>query len=150
MVYGMKKILIVEDNANLCELLTIIITRSGYEVAAAKTGEEAVEMASAIRPDLILMDIGLPQLSGVEATKQIKANPSTKDIPVAVLSALPMSSHGKPAIEAGAVAVLQKPVSVADIEQILSKYTSGSKPSMKSFVDSLSGARSCQTTSILR
>lgn len=60
---GLKKILIVEDNADLCELLTIVIRRLGHEVAIAITGEEAVERASAMKPDLILMDIRLPKLN---------------------------------------------------------------------------------------
>ncbi len=84
MVCGTKKILIVEDNADLRDLLTIVIRRLGHEVAIAITGEEAVEHASAMKPDLILMDIGLPNLNGVEATKQIKADPTTKHIPVVI------------------------------------------------------------------
>ena len=74
-------------------------------------------------PHLILMDVRLPKLNGVEVTKQIKADPSTKDIPVVILSAFPISSYGKRTAEAGAVAVLQKPVSVTEIEQVLIKYS---------------------------
>lgn len=136
-VSKMKHILIVEDNANMCDLLTIIITRLGYEVAVAVNGEEAVERASAIRPELILMDIGLPKLNGIEATRQIKADPSTKDIPVVILTALPMFPHGTRGIEAGAVEVLHKPFSFTDIRNVLIKYASaGSKPPMESAADS--------------
>lgn len=123
MVCGTKKILVVEDNADLRDLLTMVIRRLGHEVAIAITGEEAVERASAMKPDLILMDIRLPKLNGLEATKQIKADPSTKDIPVVILSAFSMSSHGRHAIEAGAVEVLQKPVRATDLEQVLLKYS---------------------------
>lgn len=132
MVCGTKKILIVEDNADLRDLLTTVIRRLGHEVAIASTGEEAVERASAMKPDLILMDIGLPKLSGVEATIQIKADPATKDIPVVVLSALPLSSHGRRTIEAGAVEVLQKPIRVTDLEQVLIKYSCTEGVSKKS------------------
>jgi two-component system cell cycle response regulator DivK len=145
-----KKILIVEDNADLCDLLTITIRRLGCEVAIAITGEEAVERASAMKPDLILMDIRLPKLNGVEATKQIKADPSTKDIPVVILSAFSMSSHGKYAIEAGAVEVLQKPVSVTDIEQVLTKYScTGRKAQTESSSASVGAKRSQKTSKIL-
>jgi CheY-like chemotaxis protein len=123
MVCGTKKILIVEDNADLSDLLTIIIRRLGYEVDIAITGEEAVERAFAMKPDLILMDISLPSLNGVEATIQIKADPAIKGIPVVILSALPMSPHGRHAIEAGAVEILQKPVRLTDLEQVLIKYS---------------------------
>jgi len=149
-MYGTKKILIVEDNADLRDLLSIIIRRLGYEVGIAITGEEAVARATAMKPNLILMDVGLPKFNGVEATIQIKADPTTKHIPVVILSALPMCSHGKDGIEAGAVEVMQKPVSVTDIEQILSKYTAaGSKPPMKSSRNSVSPKRVQQTSNIL-
>jgi len=118
----MKRILIVEDNPDLRDLLAVVIRRLGHEVAIAITGEEAVEHAPAIKPDLILMDIRLPKLNGVEATIRIKANPATKDIPVVILSAFPMSSHGTNATEAGAVEILQKPVRVTELEQTLTKY----------------------------
>lgn len=148
-MYGTKKILIVEDNADLRELLTIIIRRLGYEVAVAITGEDAVAQA-AMKPNLILMDVGLPKFNGVEATIQIKAEPTTKHIPVVILSGLPMCSHGKDGIKAGAEEVMQKPVSVTDIEQILSKYTSpGSKPPMKSTRNSVSVNRFHQATNSL-
>jgi CheY-like chemotaxis protein len=122
----MKKILIVDDNPDLRDLLSVFIRGLGHEVAIAITGEEAVERASAMKPDLILMDIGLPKFNGVEATIQIKASPTTKDIPVVILSAFPMSRHGRHAIEAGAVEILQKPFRVSDLEQVLMKYRSKS------------------------
>jgi two-component system, cell cycle response regulator DivK len=147
---GTKTILIVEDNADLRELLTIIIRRLGYEVAIAITGDEAVARASGMKPDLILMDIGLPKLDGVEATIQIKADPASKDIPVVILSALPMSSHGKHAIEAGAAAILRKPVRVADLEQVLIKYTCAeSKATTESAGDCVSAKQSRETNHIL-
>ncbi len=145
----MKKILIVEDNADLRDLLTVIIRRLGHEAAIAITGEEAVEHTSAMKPDLILMDIGLPHLNGVEATIQIKADPTTKDIPVVILSALPMSSHGRHAIEAGAVEILQKPVSVPDLEQVLLRYTcTEHKAATEPIRNSVSAKRFQQTGNI--
>ena len=120
----MKTVLIVEDNESLRDLLAFIIKVSGYEPATAINGQDAVEKALAVRPDLILMDLGLPKLDGVEATKQIKAAPSTKEIPVVILTAFPMIPCGVAAIKAGASEVLRKPASVAAIQSILAKYAS--------------------------
>jgi DNA-binding response OmpR family regulator len=119
----MKTVLIVEDNEDLRQLLAIIIQSSGYEPVIAITGQEAVEKALAVRPDLILMDIGLPKLDGVEATRQIKADHSTKDIPVVILTALP-TTRGVEGIKAGAAKILQKPASVTAIKDILTEYAS--------------------------
>lgn len=150
MICGRKKILIVEDNADLCDLLTITIRRLGHEVAIAITGEEAVERASATKPDLILMDIRLPTLNGIEATKQIKADQSTKDIPVVILSAFSMSTYGRHAVEAGAVEVLQKPVSVTDIERVLDKYCcTGHEAQTQPSSPSVSAKRRQETSNIV-
>lgn len=122
MTRGKKTVLLVEDNNDLRELLTIIIRTLGHEVFAVITGEEAVERASAVRPDLIIMDINLPKLNGAEATVRIKQNPCTKDIPIVIQSALQMCPDIKRALEAGAVEVLQKPVSVPEFQELLHKY----------------------------
>lgn len=116
-----KKILLVQDNADLRELLALIIGLLRYEVVVASTGEEAVERASAMPPDLILMDIGLPKLNGAEAIVKIKGNPATKHIPIVILSALRMCPDIKRALEAGAVEILQKPVNVPKIQEVLSR-----------------------------
>ncbi len=126
-----KTILIIDDNADLRDLLTIIIRRLGYDVAVGFTGEEAVERASSIKPDLIIMDICLPRLNGIEATKQLKATPATRDIPVVILSALPMWSDGIRAIKAGAVEFLQKPANISHIEEVLIKRTCTESNPMK-------------------
>jgi CheY-like chemotaxis protein len=123
-VNAMKTVLIVEDNESLRELLALIVKTSGYDPATAVTGQDAVEKALTIRPDLILMDIGLPEIDGVEATRRIKATPATKEIPVVILTAFAMIPRGVEGIKAGAAAVLQKPASVAAIKGILTKYTS--------------------------
>lgn len=122
MVCGTKKILVVEDNADLRDLLTMVIRRLGHEVAIAITGQEAVERASTMRPDLILMDIGLPILNGVEATVRIKGDPATKYIPIVIVSALGMCPDIKRALEAGAAQFVQKPVTVTEIRAILTQY----------------------------
>jgi CheY-like chemotaxis protein len=121
-MHSMKNILIVEDNADWRELLTMILKRLGYEVFMAVTGEDGVEKAFATQPDLILMDLGLPKMSGDEATARIKSNPATKDIPIVIQTAFDMGPCAERAMKAGAVDIMQKPINVADIQAILKKY----------------------------
>ena len=81
-----KRILLVEDS-DYRELVAFLLKRSGYDVAEATTGLAALEQANATRPDLIIMDLGLPGIMGDEATARLKADSSTRDIPVIVCTA---------------------------------------------------------------
>ncbi len=124
MIDSTKKILLVEDNADLRELLTIAVTHLGYQVIAAVTGEEAIAVASARQPDLILMDIGLPKLNGTEATARIKRNRETMHIPIVILTARRVGHDIKRALEGCAAEILQKPVTIPKIQEVLLKYLS--------------------------
>ena len=124
MLYGTKKVLVVEDNADWRELLAMIIRRAGHEVVIANTGKEGIRQASKTNPDLILMDLGLPEMSGDEATIQIKADPATRHIPVVIQTAFGTGPNAKRAVEAGAAEIMQKPISITDIQKLLSKYLS--------------------------
>jgi CheY-like chemotaxis protein len=85
------RILVVDDSDALTSFLVLLLERSGgYETLEAATGEEVVEKAISGRPDLILMDIILPGINGVDATKAIRNNPSTAQIPIIAYSALPL------------------------------------------------------------
>jgi two-component system cell cycle response regulator DivK len=121
---GSKKVLIVEDNADWREVLMIIVRRLGHEVLVARTAEEGVAQARRALPDLILMDIGLPRMSGDQATAQLKAEPATKDIPVVVQTAFGTGASAKRALEAGAAEILHKPITITDIQKTLAKYLS--------------------------
>ena len=120
-----KKVLVVEDNADWRDLLAMIIRRSGHEAVVAATGTEGVSKASLTRPDLILMDLGLPEISGGQATAQIKTNPLTKDIPVVIQTAFGSGPDAKRAMDAGAAEIMHKPISITAIQKVLSKYLSG-------------------------
>jgi CheY-like chemotaxis protein len=120
----MKTVLIVEDNLEWRELLTMIITRLGYEVVAAETGKDALEKVSVRQPHLILMDLGLPEMGGDEATMQIKADPATSHIPIVIQTAFGASTAAKRALEAGAAEMMQKPISITDIQKLVGKYLS--------------------------
>jgi len=83
-----NKILVVDDNSDCRELFALVLRRSGYVVVEAATGLDALDQTHATHPDLILMDLCLPKMSGDAATAQLKADPSTRDIPVIVCTAL--------------------------------------------------------------
>ncbi len=119
---SMKKVLIVEDNEEWCELLTMVLQRSGYDVVVALTGRQGVEKAMAVHPDLILMDLGLPEISGDEATVRLKSDPKTKDIPIVLQTAFGMGPEARRAIAAGAAEIIDKPINLATLQRTVKKY----------------------------
>ncbi|MBI3374587.1 MAG: response regulator [Betaproteobacteria bacterium] len=104
------KILYVEDNDDNIYMLERRLKRSGFTVMIARDGAQGVAMAAAELPDLILMDLGLPVLDGWEATRQIKAAPQTKHIPVIALTANAMTGDREKAMAAGCDDFDTKPV----------------------------------------
>ncbi len=97
----MPRILLVEDNEMNRDMLSRRLERKGYEVVLAVDGEDGVARAAETLPDLILMDMSLPLIDGWEATRRIRANPSTATIPVIALTAHAMDGDRERAIEAG-------------------------------------------------
>jgi two-component system, cell cycle response regulator DivK len=120
-----NRVLIVEDNADVRELMVLYLRRAGYEIAEAATGLAALEQAHVTHPDLIIMDLGLPGMTGDEATVRLKADPSTKDIPVIVNTAFhPGSSNVNRAIAAGAAEILHKPTDFQTLLESVQRYSS--------------------------
>lgn len=117
-----KKILLVEDDDSHVYLLRAILEDEKYEVVVASDGKEAVEKAQTEKPDLIFMDIRLPRMAGDEATRQIKANPATKDIPVICLTAASMKGIKEKLLAAGCDSYLEKPTALDAIVQEAKKY----------------------------
>ena len=116
----MAKILLVEDNDMNRDMLSRRLLRKGYEVVMALDGQQAVEMAAAEKPDLILMDMSLPVLDGWEATRRIKAAAATRGIPVIALTAHAMSGDREKALESGCDDYDTKPI---DLPRLLAKMT---------------------------
>jgi CheY-like chemotaxis protein len=114
----MHKILLIEDNEMNRDMLSRRLTRKGFEIAIAEDGEHGVEMAQTESPSLILMDISLPVMDGYEATRQIKANPTTRSIPIVALTAHAMSGDREKCLEAGCDEYETKPV---DLPRLLDK-----------------------------
>lgn len=106
----MPKILIVEDNEDNRDMLSRRLMRREYEVAIAVDGQQAVEMAASEAPDLILMDMSLPIVDGWEATRRVRAQESTANIPIIALTAHAMSGDREKALEAGCDDYDTKPV----------------------------------------
>ena len=106
-----KRILVVEDHEENRRIMRDLLTSAGYEMIEAVTGEEGVALAERERPDLILMDIQLPGLDGYEATRQIKANPALRSIPIIAVTSYALSGDDVKAREAGCDAYVTKPFS---------------------------------------
>jgi two-component system alkaline phosphatase synthesis response regulator PhoP len=107
----MAKILIAEDERDIRDLITFTLRFAGHEVVAAANGEEALEKALQEKPDLILMDVRMPRMTGYEACKRMKQEDSIKNIPVAFLSAKGQETEVQTGLEVGAVEYILKPFS---------------------------------------
>ena len=105
----MPKILIAEDEPDIRDLVAFTLRFAGYEVVAGNNGEEAVQIASREFPDLILLDVRMPRMTGYDACRAIKANSELKDIPVVFLSAKGQESEIQTGLDAGAEEYLLKP-----------------------------------------
>ena len=105
-----SKILIADDNLQNCELLDAYLSDDSYEIAMAHDGRETLKKVAEFRPDLILLDIMMPKLSGYEVCKQLRADASTRDIPVLMVTALAEMGDIERAVQAGADDFLTKPV----------------------------------------
>lgn len=117
----MTKILLVEDNEDNRDMLSRRLERKGFTVALAIDGQEGVDKAKSESPDIILMDMSLPVMDGWEATKVLKDDSATAEIPVIALTAHAMSSDREKAIEAGCNDYDTKPV---DLQRLLDKIES--------------------------
>jgi CheY-like chemotaxis protein len=122
----MAKILIAEDERDIRDLVAFTLRFAGHEVFAASNGEEALEIAPKVNPDLILMDVRMPRMTGYEACKAMKANPDLKDIPVVFLTARGQENEIQQGLDAGAEKYLLKPFApdqlTAQVKEILAKF----------------------------
>ena len=117
-----KRILVVEDHPINRRIMRDLLGSAGYEVIEAVTGEEGVALAEARRPDLILMDIQLPGLDGYEATRQIKANPALRHIPIIAVTSYALSGDETRAFEAGCDAYITKPFQPQNVLEKIKTY----------------------------
>jgi CheY-like chemotaxis protein len=109
------RILIADDNAQNCELLEAFLSAEGYEITMAGDGQSTLEAVSRIQPDLVLLDIMMPRLSGYEVCQRLKQNPATRDIPVIMVTALNQQGDIEKAVRAGTDDFLTKPVNKLEL-----------------------------------
>jgi CheY-like chemotaxis protein len=121
-----KKILIVEDHNDFREVMNLFITKLGYQAIKAKNSNEAIAFAEAERPDLIFMDMELPDLDGVKTTAILKQNPKTSQIPVVALTAWMSVLWEEKASKVGITTYLIKPVSLQILKETIEEYTNES------------------------
>ena len=116
------KILCVEDSVNVQQMLSFILEKAGYQPHIAGDGKQAVTKTNDIRPNLILMDIMMPDVSGIEAIKAIKANPDTEHIPILVLSAYTSPKLINQAMDAGAAKYLEKTIVPRELVAVIQQH----------------------------
>lgn len=105
-----KKILIVEDNDTNLYLATYLLEQNGHQVVGARNGFEGIATAIAEQPDLILMDMQLPEMDGYEATQQIKATPEISHIPIVAVTSYAMLGDREKVLAAGCAGYIEKPI----------------------------------------
>jgi two-component system cell cycle response regulator DivK len=120
-----KLILIVEDNELNMRLLNDVLEAHGYAIIKTGNGEEAIELARREQPDVILMDIQLPDISGLEATRRLKEDAATRDIPIIAVTAFAMSGDEKKIRGSGCDAYVAKPIMLQPFLALLERYASG-------------------------
>ena len=116
-----KTILYVEDNEMNRQIVRDLLKRTTYTLIEAFDGEAGVAMALEHRPDLILMDIQLPKISGMEATRRLRGDPATANTPIVTITSFALSGDEQKAKEAGATAYLAKPYSPRDLMALIRK-----------------------------
>jgi two-component system cell cycle response regulator DivK len=118
-------ILVVEDNERNLKLLRDVLEYAGYDVRVARTGEDGVTLAVKEPPDLVLMDLQLPGIDGMEALRQLRESPRTADIPVVAVTAQAMKQDRERALDAGFDGYVEKPISVRAFPDQVRSFLSG-------------------------
>lgn len=106
----MKKVLVIEDNQDNMRLITYALEHAGYEIIPAGSGEEGVELAIRERPFFIIMDINLPGIDGLEATRRIRASKANSTIPIIAITSFAMYGDRGKVLDAGCTAYFEKPI----------------------------------------
>lgn len=118
----LKKVMIVEDNELNMKLFCDLIESCGYETLSVRDGNGAVDIVRQYLPDLILMDIQLPEVSGLDLTKEIKSDPKIKNIPIIAVTAFAMRGDEERIRAGGCEAYISKPISILPFLDLIQKY----------------------------
>jgi CheY-like chemotaxis protein len=117
-----KAILVADDDPDILNIVSMSLETQGYSVHKATNGREAVELAKEHHPDLVLMDMMMPVVSGYEAVAELKADPGTRDITVVGLSAKAMASDMERATDVGIDGYITKPFRIAQVLSVVEEY----------------------------
>lgn len=122
-----RRILVVEDNPMNLKLFQDVLAAYGYDVTAAETGQQALDSVRDTLPDLVILDIQLPDISGLEIAKRFKADDRLKAIPIIAVTSFAMAGDEERALAAGCDAYITKPISIAsfgtEIEAVLARFS---------------------------
>lgn len=126
-----KRILIIEDNELNLKLLHDVLAVSGYEVLSAQRGDLGLDLARREQPDLILLDLQLPDISGLDVARQLKGQNDTRAIPVIAVTAFALLGDDTKALESGCDGYVAKPIDLRDFLAVVEKFASPSTSSTK-------------------
>lgn len=118
----MKKVLVIEDDLDNLRLITYALRRVGYEVIHAQSGEQGIDIATKEKPFFIIMDINLPGIDGLEATKQIRNKEEIKDIPIIAITSFAMAEDRERILSAGCNGYLEKPIDPLTVVESIHKF----------------------------
>ena len=120
-----EQVLVVEDNEKNMKLFRDVLQASGYRLLEATTGEQAVDLATTHTPDLVLMDIQLPDIDGLQLTREFKADPDLRDIPVVAVTSYAMKGDRQKSVDAGCDGYITKPIDTRQFPLEIEKYLRG-------------------------
>ena len=123
----MTRVLVAEDNAVNRELIRELLESRGCEVSEARDGEEALQVLGQSRPDILLLDIGMPKLDGFGVVQRIRATPTLADLPVLAVTAYAMRGDREKVLEAGFDGYLSKPINAAALAEEMDRLLAGSR-----------------------
>jgi CheY-like chemotaxis protein len=123
-----KTVIVVEDEPDAAELFAEMMRVNGFRVVKIFNSAPAIDLIASEKPDVVILDLMMPDVSGLEVLKYIRREPSLKDMPVIVVSAKSMPTDIKVGMEAGASIYLTKPVGYLDLKQAVERFTKGVQP----------------------
>lgn len=126
-----ERILVVDDNPINSRLTSLLLEKEGYEVATAPDGEVALRTLETFHPRLILMDVQLPGMDGLDLTRQIKANPAYSGVVIVALTAYAMKGDEEKALQAGCDGYVSKPINTRALPRLIREYIDGRRPAAK-------------------
>lgn len=118
----MSIIMVVDDNTSIRKAISFVLKKDSFEIIEAINGQDAVDKAQNMMPDLIVMDFKMPTLNGWDAAKKLKSIESTKDIPIVGYTAYASGQHIEEGLKAGCAEIIKKPIDLEDLKKIIKKY----------------------------